>query len=405
MSVYFFATTQEDLLPVLEVIEAQFDIKYVSSEWFVTPDIPVSDSAREIPDLGYCKWGNSCSSYYIIPRAQKILVEYMPNRIVPEKYSFERKIPSGNSVGGVGFGSGAPTYVLNGLLYHEGSAGGVYFRSGGLYSGEGGPALLQGSFDLLSHTPESLALFNALKKEIRRQWVRIQESYVAPEAERLLDQGMRLAQDIQAPRGTDIPPSAERVRPKTPKTTVAAAKSKNTKPKTRLSYEDSCRRLQPDYLEAGVIPPIPERMPQFDDPEPLGVSFFRTSIGEGDDLSNLTLPRTFFGKSEINDALFQNTDLTESNLCWNDFVDVDFTDAILARSDLRASLFNRVKFVRTDLRGADMRQSSFEDCDFENALMTGAILTAEQGAELNLSEEQRGQISWTNEDGPEPGGG
>lgn len=410
MSVYFFATTREDLLPVLEVVEAQFEIKYVSSEWFVTPDIPVFDSAREIPDLGYCKWGSYCSIYYIIPRSQKILVEYRPNRIVPEKYSFETGIPVGSSAGGAGFCSDGPTYVLGGRLYYEGNAGGVYFISGGLYSGEGGPALLQGSLDLLSDTPESLALFNTLKKEIRNRWARIRESavslYIAPEAERLLGQGIRLTQSIQSPRGADVSPTAERIGPKTRKASAAAAKpKKKTMPKTRLNYEDSCRRLQPNYLEVDNIPPMPERMPQYDDPEPLGVNFFRTSIGDGDDLSNLTLPRTFFGKSEVNDASFQNTDLTESNLCWNDFTDVDFTDAILARSDLRALLFNRVKFVRTDLRGADMRQSAFEDCDFDSALLTGAILTTEQGTQLNLSEEQRGQIAWTDEEGPEPGGG
>ena len=155
MGVYFFATTKEDLLPVLQYVEAQFDIKYASNRWFVTPDIPVFASALAIPDLGYCKWGlwQSCSTYYIIPVSQQILVEYAPNGIAPEQYSFERRIPGG------------------------GNAGGVYFRSGGLYSGEGGPALLEGSLDVLSDTPESHALFNALKKEIRKRWMRVQEFY------------------------------------------------------------------------------------------------------------------------------------------------------------------------------------------------------------------------------------
>jgi uncharacterized protein YjbI with pentapeptide repeats len=175
--------------------------------------------------------------------------------------------------------------------------------------------------------------------------------------------------------------------------------------KARLSYEDSVGRLQQDYIDPGAIPPLPVRMPRHDDPEPLGVSFFRTFVGEGDDLSNLTLPRTFFGRSEINDASFQNTDFTESCLCWNDFVDVDFTDAVLVRSDLRASVFNRVRFVRTDLRGVDMRRSSFEDCVFDAALMEGAILTREQVSSLNLTNEQRAQIVSTDDEGPEPGGG
>jgi uncharacterized protein YjbI with pentapeptide repeats len=172
----------------------------------------------------------------------------------------------------------------------------------------------------------------------------------------------------------------------------------------RLSYEDSCRRLQQDYLAPGHVPPIPDHLPQ-GDTEPLGVTFFRTFVGDGDDLGNLTLPRTFFGRSEINDASFRNTNLKESNLCWNDFIHVDFTDAVLAGADLRASVFSHVKFLRTDLRGADMRRSSFENCVFDGALMEGAILSHGQRSELDLSDEQRAKIEWTNDDGPEPDGG
>lgn len=176
-------------------------------------------------------------------------------------------------------------------------------------------------------------------------------------------------------------------------------------PAPRLSYDDSCRRLQEQYLEPGTIPPLPDHLPRPGDPDPLGVSFFRTVVGDGDDLGNLTLPRTFFGRSEINDASFRNTDLTESNLCWNDFIDVDFTDATLARSDARASLFRRVTFTRADLRGVDMRRSSFEECVFDGALLEGAILTHAQGSGLRLSAGQRSEIAWTTDEGPEPDGG
>jgi BTB/POZ domain-containing protein KCTD9 len=172
----------------------------------------------------------------------------------------------------------------------------------------------------------------------------------------------------------------------------------------RASYEDSVRRLQKDYLEPGEIPPMPERMPRYDD-EQLGVSFFRTFVGEHDDLSNLTLPRTYFGRSEINDALFCNTDLTESRLCWNDFIDVDFSDAVLARSDLRASTYTRVKFNRADLRGADLRRSLFDHCSFEGARLDGAILTCAQAKLIQLTDAQHQVIAFTDEDGPEPDGG
>jgi len=174
---------------------------------------------------------------------------------------------------------------------------------------------------------------------------------------------------------------------------------------TRLSYEESFHRLKKHYLDAGDIPPMPDHLPRYDDEEPLGVNFFRAFVGDGGDLSNLTLPRTFFGRSEINNVRFCNTDLTESNLCWNDFIDVDFSEAVLVRSDLRASMFRNVSFAGANLSYADLRQSSFDQCNFSQSTMTGVILTHAQGKILELSEKQRQEIAWTNDEGDEPGGG
>ena len=60
----------------------------------------------------------------------------------------------------------------------------------------------------------------------------------------------------------------------------------------------------------------------------MGLSFFRTFVGNGE-LDSLTIPRTFFGRSEKRAISFKNTDLSESCLCWSDFIDVDFTDVNL----------------------------------------------------------------------------
>jgi uncharacterized protein YjbI with pentapeptide repeats len=172
----------------------------------------------------------------------------------------------------------------------------------------------------------------------------------------------------------------------------------------RLSYEDSCRRLHALGLADGdPPPPLPDHKPRYDDKEPLGVTFFRTRI-EGD-LCGLSLPRTFFGRSEICEASFRGTDLHESTLCWNDFVDVDFGEAVLSDADLRASVFERVSFVGTDLRAADLRHAAFTDCSFERASMKGAILTREQAKGLSLSASQIADIKWAADDGPEPDGG
>jgi BTB/POZ domain-containing protein KCTD9 len=177
----------------------------------------------------------------------------------------------------------------------------------------------------------------------------------------------------------------------------------------RLNYDNSIRRLRESgFLGPNESPAIPGHLPQPGDDGPLGLEFYKTFVGDeaiATDLSDLTIPRTFFGRSEINNVSFRNTDLTESNLCWNDFIVVDFTLAILARADLRASAFTRVTFVRSDLRGADLRRSTFEECQFLGALMDGAHLTHDQLPEMSLSTGQQDVIQWHDDDGPQPSGG
>jgi uncharacterized protein YjbI with pentapeptide repeats len=176
----------------------------------------------------------------------------------------------------------------------------------------------------------------------------------------------------------------------------------------RLPYSESIRRIRElglGFLGPDEEPPMPDHVPQPEDEAPLGLSFFRTSVGEGADISNLSIPRTFIGRSEISNASFRNTDLSESNLRWNDFIEVDFTRATLARADLRASIYTHVNFTRTDLRGADMRCADFEECIFDGAIMDGAVLTRKQGSRLTLSSVQKAAIDWRDEDGPEPSGG
>jgi len=174
----------------------------------------------------------------------------------------------------------------------------------------------------------------------------------------------------------------------------------------RLPYEESCDRLRELGLLARNDPsPMPERLPRCDDEEALGVNIFRTRLASPLDLSDLSLPRTFFGRSEVNGVLFRNSDLRESNLCWNDFVGVDFTGADLERSDMRSSLFSGVRFVGANLQKADLRRSTFLDCIFESAVMRGAALTTGQGKTMQLSDTQKLEIDWHDQDGPNPEGG
>jgi uncharacterized protein YjbI with pentapeptide repeats len=96
--------------------------------------------------------------------------------------------------------------------------------------------------------------------------------------------------------------------------------------------------------------------------------------------------------------------LSESSLCWNDFIEVDFTEANLSKSDLRASVFQKVKFVRADLQNADLRRATFQDCDFSGANLHGARLSRDAKVLESLTPDQRGGIDYQPEGEDPPGG-
>jgi len=70
----------------------------------------------------------------------------------------------------------------------------------------------------------------------------------------------------------------------------------------RRSLDESWQILQSLGLEPPRDPSgkpfVLDRMPSYDDEEPLGFSFFRTGLSDTA-LSNLTFPRTFFGRSSF----------------------------------------------------------------------------------------------------------
>jgi hypothetical protein len=64
---------------------------------------------------------------------------------------------------------------------------------------------------------------------------------------------------------------------------------------SRLDYNESIRRLQElGWLEQYESPPLPDGVSQPEDEQPLGLSFFRTFVGDSADLADVTMPRTLF---------------------------------------------------------------------------------------------------------------
>jgi uncharacterized protein YjbI with pentapeptide repeats len=172
----------------------------------------------------------------------------------------------------------------------------------------------------------------------------------------------------------------------------------------RKSYEDSCKVLQElTILDPGEFPTLPTQPPRLDDEDISGLRFFRTRLDRVS-LIGLTLPRTFFGRSEIREVSFSGSDLSESTAAWNDFIDVDFRGCDLSRADLRASIFERVNFQDAILRGANLCRATFRDCTFTDADLTGAQLSRNPAWLLRLSRTQRDAVNWQWR-GEEPQGG
>src|SRR5262245_2116933 len=123
----------------------------------------------------------------------------------------------------------------------------------------------------------------------------------------------------------------------------------------RKSLEETWRYLEAEGEDVPRRPDgrpfVPDRMPNHDDEE-LGFSYCRYRLEDADN-SNLTLPRTFFGRSLFVRVSFANTDLSGSRMCWNDFNKCDFSGADLSDCDMRASHFLGCRFVGAVLRGAD----------------------------------------------------
>lgn len=179
---------------------------------------------------------------------------------------------------------------------------------------------------------------------------------------------------------------------------------------SRRSLEETRLFLEAEGEEtprrADGSPFVPDAMPNQGDEE-LGFSYFRYRL-EGADNGNLTLPRTFFGRSEFVRVSFANTDLAGSRMCWNTFEACDFAGADLTGCDMRASSFRGCRFVGATLRGADLRRSSFEDCDFAGADLAGALAESEDAdgdVRDFLGPEQIAIMDWAQDEGPEPPGG
>jgi hypothetical protein len=172
-SIYYYGT-REDCGPVFDELGQSIPVKYVNEASRVDSIFEVHSSPLGFENFGESRWKNGGSlSLIILPECENVPFEYWPERQVPEKYGF---------------------FTPKTDCSH------VYFKAGGFYRETGVIiGLLEGWISTNSTNPKSLAIFEALKKNMRKKWTRVKGAYLGPEALTYLRSGGRLSQDLTRP--------------------------------------------------------------------------------------------------------------------------------------------------------------------------------------------------------------
>lgn len=177
--------TRADYEPVFADVSAQLPTKYAINEWRLDSEYRLYASPLEAPDFGSFKFGwYPGTMFFVLPADAALPFGYWPEREVPEKYG---PIPSivGNS----------PDYRW------------VYFNSSGFHNSEKfGQGLIQGWLATNSNHHDSMAIFDAFKKSMKKrfEYFRSGMSYVGPEAAKYFESGGRLTEDLRASVTRDI---------------------------------------------------------------------------------------------------------------------------------------------------------------------------------------------------------
>jgi hypothetical protein len=151
-------------------------VKFVLDEDRTNAHFEVFGNPLEYQFFGTTRVKNWNSvSFLILPLNADIPYEYLENRQVPEKYGF---------------------FVPKIGYLH------VYFKASGFYSEtDGVKGLIEGWLSTNSENAESIAIFKAIKKIVRKNWRLIQYAYFGPRALEFMEQGGIVGQDLNHPIG------------------------------------------------------------------------------------------------------------------------------------------------------------------------------------------------------------
>ena len=165
----FFAT-KADLKFLLQEVESERQLQFVETGLFDSPSIEPILSLHGVPNLGNLSVGdhNQGPCYLVAGQDISIVVRPVPQRRGDTKYAVDQQENPST----------------------------IAFRPSGAF---GDNCLIDGQIGTISDDPSSLELFQLFRKEMRRQFAKVNEFYVGREAGELLDKGWRLTANVKSP--------------------------------------------------------------------------------------------------------------------------------------------------------------------------------------------------------------
>ncbi len=160
-----FHVFPEDIKPIIEEIENEFDIKYYAAGLFDSKEIITYNSLSEDPNLGFARSGdwNDIDEYLIKPKKEVLDIRKVPQRKGGTKYAVDQSINSKS----------------------------IEIKIGGIYPDKE-KVNVAGRVSTISEDPFSKALYKSFSLKIKKRFKRIEAFYIGPKAEEKLKEGWRM---------------------------------------------------------------------------------------------------------------------------------------------------------------------------------------------------------------------
>jgi hypothetical protein len=171
---YFFAT-RDDLIIVLQAVEARYALKYIECGLFDAADRPVFNSFIEMKNFGIAVEGdsNAESNYLVLHSEATLQVREVPQRRGGIKYAVDQQLNPKS----------------------------ITMKPAGRY---GDSAIIAGMVGTVHHDDSAEELLAAFFKAFKIHFIKANSYIVGPKALKLLESGFRLTQSIKSPTNFDL---------------------------------------------------------------------------------------------------------------------------------------------------------------------------------------------------------